>query len=577
MGRLVLLGVLLTATVAAAAPNTATIAFINSGGLQGVSADGTGLRLLRQAGCTPGTSPPCPDAKAVSWSPDGTRLAAVIGAQLYLLDSRDGSQRLLTTGVPVNGDSPPAWAPDGRRLAFLDLDVIDGFGTLSDLYVLDLASDGVRRLTNGREVTDPDWAPAKQIVFSNAVSHRADLIVADPDTGDLRQLTESETDVVNRRPSWSPDGTQVAFVNLRRGGGPGRLQAIGADGRNRRTLSAAPIDVAFGHRPVWSPDGSRIAFSTLLNGRPSPISEQVIGRDLYVVGADGKGERRLTESAERGFTDRDPSWSPDGSQLAFESYDRDAPAKSTIYAVNADGTCEQPLAPIAGWAPDWQPLAGAATAPRECADLSVIAKSVKSSGLVGRAVVTVLNDGTNPLANVEVHSASTAATVRAATAPVGTCSVDRGSFSCRLGALVPGDSVEVAVQAESRVVTRAGASLVLGGKIAYFARAGELDAQLSNNTLTVELATARCTSRTRGGGVIKGTLLDDHVCGRRGRDVIDAAAGRDRIDAGSGNDFIEARDNDPDDIRCGAGVDRVFADRSDRVAADCEHVSHAPR
>src|ERR687887_502297 len=134
MGRLVLLGVLLTATVAAAAPNTATIAFINSGGLQGVSADGTGLRLLRQAGCTPGTSPPCPDAKAVSWSPDGTRLAAVIGAQLYLLES-----------------------------------------------------GGVRRLTNGREVTDPDWAPAKQIVFSNAVSHRADLIVADPDTGDLRQ------------------------------------------------------------------------------------------------------------------------------------------------------------------------------------------------------------------------------------------------------------------------------------------------------------------------------------------------------------------------------------------------------
>src|SRR5919109_208690 len=124
MGRLALLALLLTATVAAAAPNNATIAFINRGGLQGVAADGTALRQLGQGGCPPGTSPPCPDAKAVSWSPDGTRLAAVIGTQLYLLDSRDGSQRLLATGAAVNGASAPAWSPDGRRLAFLDLDVI---------------------------------------------------------------------------------------------------------------------------------------------------------------------------------------------------------------------------------------------------------------------------------------------------------------------------------------------------------------------------------------------------------------------------------------------------------------------
>ena len=57
--------------------------------------------------------------------------------------------------------------------------------------------------------------------------------------------------------------------------------------------------------PVWSPDGRRIAF---LNKRDG-------GKEVYVVSADGSGQRRLTRDARYAAT---PAWSPDGRKIAFE-------------------------------------------------------------------------------------------------------------------------------------------------------------------------------------------------------------------------------------------------------------------
>ena len=57
--------------------------------------------------------------------------------------------------------------------------------------------------------------------------------------------------------------------------------------------------------PVWSPDGRRIAFTS----RPDDNSE------IYVVNADGSGQRRLTRNAAGDFG---PTWSPDGRKIAFE-------------------------------------------------------------------------------------------------------------------------------------------------------------------------------------------------------------------------------------------------------------------
>jgi Ca2+-binding RTX toxin-like protein len=65
----------------------------------------------------------------------------------------------------------------------------------------------------------------------------------------------------------------------------------------------------------------------------------------------------------------------------------------------------------------------------------------------------------------------------------------------------------------------------------------------------------------------------DGLLGGRGSDSLTGGRGRDSFDGGAGPDRIRARDNGPDEIACGADIDRVKADRVDRAGADCERVA----
>jgi uncharacterized repeat protein (TIGR01451 family) len=65
---------------------------------------------------------------------------------------------------------------------------------------------------------------------------------------------------------------------------------------------------------------------------------------------------------------------------------------------------------------------------------------------------------------------------------------------------------------------------------------------------------------------------NDRLFGGAGNDRLQGGAGRDILDGGRGNDTIFARDKAVDTIRCGAGRDKVTADRKDKVSRDCETV-----
>ncbi len=75
-----------------------------------------------------------------------------------------------------------------------------------------------------------------------------------------------------------------------------------------------------------------------------------------------------------------------------------------------------------------------------------------------------------------------------------------------------------------------------------------------------------------GNDRISGGSGDDTLLGGAGRDRINGGSGKDTISGGNGNDIISAADGFVDEITCGAGRDRVTADREDSVDRDCERV-----
>jgi Tol biopolymer transport system component len=137
----------------------------------------------------------------------------------------------------------------------------------------------------------------------------------------------------------SPRG--IAAINL-------EIYVMDANGTNQRNLTNNPDSDDWYH--VWSPDGSRLAFERdiVIVTRTLPF---VWNPEIYVVDADGSNQTRLTDNLAK---DQYPTWSPDGSGLAFES-DRDG--NTEIYVMDADGSNQRNLTNNPGWdwAPAWSP------------------------------------------------------------------------------------------------------------------------------------------------------------------------------------------------------------------------------
>ncbi|HZB27068.1 MAG TPA: hypothetical protein VE282_00790, partial [Gemmatimonadales bacterium] len=129
------------------------------------------------------------------------------------------------------------------------------------------------------------------------------------------------------------------------------LLLMNPDGTDLVNLTPAGTD---DDSPTWSPDGSRIAFNTGPENQP-------LESDIAVVNPDGSGRIVLTNNP--GF-DLSPSWSADGSRIVFES---SATGNSEIFVMNADGTGQMNLTNRPGahdTEPDWSRGSGSPTAVR---------------------------------------------------------------------------------------------------------------------------------------------------------------------------------------------------------------------
>lgn len=105
-----------------------------------------------------------------------------------------------------------------------------------------------------------------------------------PSTGTVVQTNASQ-------PSWSPDGTKLAFVQA----GVIKTCTVSAG-----SCTAVTSTAVTGTEPVWSPDGTKLAYVTA-------------GSEIHKMATDGTGDATVTSGA----TDVSPSWSADGAQIAF--------------------------------------------------------------------------------------------------------------------------------------------------------------------------------------------------------------------------------------------------------------------
>ena len=253
-------------------------------------------------------------------------------SDVWLLDLEHPTPERLSHGrdpMPYWEDTDARLSPDGTQVAYAQDDHV---------WVVPVAGGPPRDLGT---VGSPVWIDDARLVVSverDDESRLAVLEVADPwprrlvtDAGELDQRGDEWNAVV------SPDRTEVAYLFQPRGDlKRTEIRVARVDGGTVRAVTGTPgmQDRA----PAWSPDGATLAYASERSGRWA----------LHLVGADGSGERQLTDDdADFG----EPAWHPDGDRLAAT---RGVANRLALVVVDADSGAVSEVAPGGWWgAPQW--------------------------------------------------------------------------------------------------------------------------------------------------------------------------------------------------------------------------------
>jgi putative cell wall-binding protein/Tol biopolymer transport system component len=272
-------------------PDGRHLAFVRSGrdALEPwiVRPDGTGARRLGPAGYTP------------SWAPDSRRVAFATATErepagrLTVVEVAGGPAREL---AGTEGAFDPRWHPTGHQLSF---------ARAGRLFVGPATGGQPAALPVRGDAWSPaEWAPdGRRLVWveADADAHEAAgtrrLVVARPD-GTGRTVLVGDLEVI-QQPQWSPDGRMIAFAAL-----PAESHALAlwrVDPRSGdRTALLVDAD-ADDFAPRWLPDARRLVFTRYVD-RFAIASD----RDTWLVAVDGSEARPVTATGRSIPTDVSP-------------------------------------------------------------------------------------------------------------------------------------------------------------------------------------------------------------------------------------------------------------------------------
>ncbi len=272
---------------------------------------------------------------------------------LYLLDAASRQLNDITDLFTVPPTTSPMqvvdWSPDQKQFAVI---TYTGGLELMDFDGSNKKSISVPPLGEARPVmTGAKWSPdgkklavtEKDLIQSNLGLSGNALLVYDLESGTSIQLASNLENC--GQPVWSPNSQQLAancsFFDESLGG-PTVMRIFDAENPGQPGQPYGHLVFYPCLDPSWSPDGKQIAFACRKNqidfNLATPCYQNCASPwGIFITDSDGNGIHELKpENLDGSVSIMGPTWSPDGTQIVYVALSGDG--QSRIYSVNLDGS-----------------------------------------------------------------------------------------------------------------------------------------------------------------------------------------------------------------------------------------------